>query len=450
MRWPEAVVIGAPAPDNALAELCGRLPFDASSSSSTRIRSTPRWQPKSCCAATATWSRISARASSRSSRRSVPAYRRASSRTTATSTRLRPLSRDATPPDTDPSGAAFTARYAWPCSTRIDLRGMRLPTASSSRRCASTRRRRVARPTGTPSTGASCSSRAPACSRSKRPRYRRGPHHPRLSRPLRRRQRAALGDRLARGTKQAPPMPVGDATRARGAQGVVEVPWDGGAADPVARPAAGPGGAVRARHQARRAAAGCARRCRHRSHGDAFADTARAPIASASTRSKCTWRTAICCTSSFRRIANARTDALRRIVRQSRALAARGVRCGARRVARRTSRSARESRAPIGWTAAGRSTNRSSFRGGWCARGCDWIDCSSGGVSPAQKIPLGPGYQVPLARANQARDRCHDHGGRHDHRARAGRGDRRSGKTRTWSRWRALFYGIRAGRGMRP
>lgn len=33
------------------------------------------------------------------------------------------------------------------------------------------------------------------------------------------------------------------------------------------------------------------------------------------------------------------------------------------------------------------------------ARGCDWIDCSSGGVSPAQKIPLGPGYQVPFAEA---------------------------------------------------
>jgi 2,4-dienoyl-CoA reductase-like NADH-dependent reductase (Old Yellow Enzyme family) len=30
-------------------------------------------------------------------------------------------------------------------------------------------------------------------------------------------------------------------------------------------------------------------------------------------------------------------------------------------------------------------------------RGCDWIDCSSGGISPAQKIPLGPGYQVHLA-----------------------------------------------------
>ncbi|HVO90811.1 MAG TPA: NADH:flavin oxidoreductase/NADH oxidase [Casimicrobiaceae bacterium] len=31
-------------------------------------------------------------------------------------------------------------------------------------------------------------------------------------------------------------------------------------------------------------------------------------------------------------------------------------------------------------------------------RGCDFIDCSSGGVSPRQKIPLAPGYQVPFAR----------------------------------------------------
>jgi 2,4-dienoyl-CoA reductase-like NADH-dependent reductase (Old Yellow Enzyme family) len=32
-------------------------------------------------------------------------------------------------------------------------------------------------------------------------------------------------------------------------------------------------------------------------------------------------------------------------------------------------------------------------------RGADWIDISSGGVSPLQKIPLGPGYQVPMAQA---------------------------------------------------
>jgi NADPH2 dehydrogenase len=32
-------------------------------------------------------------------------------------------------------------------------------------------------------------------------------------------------------------------------------------------------------------------------------------------------------------------------------------------------------------------------------RGVDWIDASSGGISPRQKIPLGPGYQVPFAAA---------------------------------------------------
>jgi len=30
-------------------------------------------------------------------------------------------------------------------------------------------------------------------------------------------------------------------------------------------------------------------------------------------------------------------------------------------------------------------------------RGVDWIDASSGGISPLQKIPLSPGYQVPFA-----------------------------------------------------
>jgi NADPH2 dehydrogenase len=33
------------------------------------------------------------------------------------------------------------------------------------------------------------------------------------------------------------------------------------------------------------------------------------------------------------------------------------------------------------------------------ARGVDWIDASSGGNSPQQKITVGPGYQVPFAHA---------------------------------------------------
>jgi 2,4-dienoyl-CoA reductase-like NADH-dependent reductase (Old Yellow Enzyme family) len=31
-------------------------------------------------------------------------------------------------------------------------------------------------------------------------------------------------------------------------------------------------------------------------------------------------------------------------------------------------------------------------------RGADWITASSGGISPLQRIPVGPGYQLPLAR----------------------------------------------------
>jgi 2,4-dienoyl-CoA reductase-like NADH-dependent reductase (Old Yellow Enzyme family) len=36
------------------------------------------------------------------------------------------------------------------------------------------------------------------------------------------------------------------------------------------------------------------------------------------------------------------------------------------------------------------------------ARGCDAAHISSGGLAPAQNIPVGPGYQVPLARAVKA------------------------------------------------
>ena len=36
------------------------------------------------------------------------------------------------------------------------------------------------------------------------------------------------------------------------------------------------------------------------------------------------------------------------------------------------------------------------------ARGVDWIDASSGGISTAQKIPSGPNYQVPFAEAIKA------------------------------------------------
>lgn len=40
-----------------------------------------------------------------------------------------------------------------------------------------------------------------------------------------------------------------------------------------------------------------------------------------------------------------------------------------------------------------------AFSQALAARGCDAIHVSSGGLDPAQNIPVGPGYQVPLARA---------------------------------------------------
>jgi len=38
-----------------------------------------------------------------------------------------------------------------------------------------------------------------------------------------------------------------------------------------------------------------------------------------------------------------------------------------------------------------------AFAQALATRGCAFVDVSSGGVSPLQKIPVGPGYQVPLA-----------------------------------------------------
>jgi 2,4-dienoyl-CoA reductase-like NADH-dependent reductase (Old Yellow Enzyme family) len=46
-----------------------------------------------------------------------------------------------------------------------------------------------------------------------------------------------------------------------------------------------------------------------------------------------------------------------------------------------------------------------AFAGALEARGCSAIHVSSGGLTPAQRIAVGPGYQVPLARAVKAATR---------------------------------------------
>jgi 2,4-dienoyl-CoA reductase-like NADH-dependent reductase (Old Yellow Enzyme family) len=50
------------------------------------------------------------------------------------------------------------------------------------------------------------------------------------------------------------------------------------------------------------------------------------------------------------------------------------------------------------WVDGGWNPDESAvFAAALKARGCSFIHVSSGGVSPRQKIPVGPGYQVPLA-----------------------------------------------------
>ena len=69
------------------------------------------------------------------------------------------------------------------------------------------------------------------------------------------------------------------------------------------------------------------------------------------------------------------------------------------RCSRATSRSACGCRA-TDWVEGGWDLAQTiEFAKALKARGVDWIDASSGGVSPQQKIPLGPGYQVQFAEA---------------------------------------------------
>ena len=63
----------------------------------------------------------------------------------------------------------------------------------------------------------------------------------------------------------------------------------------------------------------------------------------------------------------------------------------------RASRCGRACRPPTGCRAAWDIEGTLTFAAELKARGCAAVHVSSGGVSPQQAIPLGPGYQVPLA-----------------------------------------------------
>ena len=98
-------------------------------------------------------------------------------------------------------------------------------------------------------------------------------------------------------------------------------------------------------------------------------------------------------------IANQRTDRIWRLA--CRTACAFRSKCSTRcaRRSRTTSRSASASPA-TDWVEGGWDLAQTiEFAQELKKRGVDWIDASSGGVSPLQKIPLGPGYQVPFAQA---------------------------------------------------
>jgi 2,4-dienoyl-CoA reductase-like NADH-dependent reductase (Old Yellow Enzyme family) len=82
-------------------------------------------------------------------------------------------------------------------------------------------------------------------------------------------------------------------------------------------------------------------------------------------------------------------------------------------------------------------------------RGCHFIHVSSGGVSPLQKIPVGPATRSPSRNASSARPACRHRRGP-DHRGQAGRAPSCRPARPTWWRWRARCCTTRAGHGMRP
>ena len=52
------------------------------------------------------------------------------------------------------------------------------------------------------------------------------------------------------------------------------------------------------------------------------------------------------------------------------------------------------------WAEGGWTIEETETVAGWAAEaGADWFDVSSGGMTPDARIPVGPGYQVPLAAA---------------------------------------------------
>src|SRR5512142_1189612 len=176
---------------------------------------------------------------------------------------------------------------------------------------------------------------------------------------------AALGETLARVRRQAPPVPVALQLAHAGRKGSSRAPWDGGGLIPLdaggwvmLAPSALPHAAGERAPQALDAA-GLSRlrdayvAAARRAERGSFDNRVRFPLEV--------------------------FDAVRNAWPESKPL---GVRLSC-----------------TDWVDGGWTLEQSVRLAGMLgAHGCDFIDCSSGGISPLQKIPLSPGYQVPFAR----------------------------------------------------
>jgi 2,4-dienoyl-CoA reductase-like NADH-dependent reductase (Old Yellow Enzyme family) len=207
----------------------------------------------------------------------------------------------------------------------------------------------------------------------------------------------ALGETLARARRQAPPMPVAIQLAHAGRKGSSHRPWEGGALIPIAQggwTTVAPSAIAHAEGERRPEAMDTAALAGVR---DAFVDAARRAERIGIDAIELHMAHGYLLHQFLSPVANRREDAyggafenrirfplqvfdaVRAAWPESRPL---GVRISA------------QDWVDGGWTLA----ESIELARRLAERGCDWIDTSSGGVSPAQKIAAKPGIHVPFAR----------------------------------------------------
>jgi 2,4-dienoyl-CoA reductase-like NADH-dependent reductase (Old Yellow Enzyme family) len=160
-------------------------------------------------------------------------------------------------------------------------------------------------------------------------------------------------------------------------------------------------------------------------------------------------RTATCCTSSFRRWPTGATDAYGGSLDKRMRYPLEVIDAVRATVAGRCELGVRVS--ATDWVDGGWDIEECMvFAAALRERGLGFIHVSSGGVSPLQKIALGPGYQVHLAERIKRETGLPTIAVGLITEPKQAEGHHRRRASRTWSPWRAASSTIRAGPGMRP